>query len=180
VLFAASGGACAIGAIAGWYVRHRELLRTVEAAQQEAFFARSPIREGIRWWASHLENEFAWLLESSPEQRREWAVRRFREVITEWPAEHRLFESLRQREEFDQALAEVGTPAHRMIDIWNIRSSLYQWARSEVTAIDRVIGGLDAQEEIARAKVERIQTFEAFRDRRDQDTSGVSSKAEDI
>jgi len=139
------------------------VMKAQRAAAQEAFLARSPLREEIRWWLSHLEVEFGWLLETSDDKRREWAVRRFREIVLAWPEEHRRFETMQKSEEFDLALSEVGPPGQRMLKIWNARASLYQWARREVTALERVVDSLETQEEIAKAKVERIEGFESYR-----------------
>lgn len=124
--------------------------------------ARASIRQQVRWWIAYLEDEWSWVLDTAEEDRRLWATRRFREIIESWPEDHRKFEAMVQSEEFPTALEEEAGPASRMMKIWQLRTSLYRWARVNVTPVERVTLTLETAHEINLKKFESAKALEDF------------------
>lgn len=135
---------------------------TEHEESEQARLARAPLVQRIKLEGHRLQSTYGFLPTLSPEQQRDWIVRRFREVLA-WEAQFTQFASLASQDGYDEALREAGVHGQRFTQLWQTMSGLYHVAKHQVSPVDRVEQNLDTQEQIALRKAETVSTFERFR-----------------
>ncbi|NNE17888.1 MAG: hypothetical protein HKN10_05345 [Myxococcales bacterium] len=131
---------------------------------------RKPLVVRMRKFAARQER-FRALEDMMPLQWKDWARRRFREIIEEWPKEFEEYEDMRADEDFDVALREwspAGAQSSSFEMIWGKRQYIYNWARFKDTPEERFKAGYESQSAIEEMIHETETQLQLLRRMREQ------------
>lgn len=137
----------------------RRWLQDWKEGLEQAHQDRQELRERTRRFAEFLEDQYSWVLQMGRIERQRRALQWFDEIKAEndWKQENQTFQELRSSDQAEDVLEDLGDQGSRMMQIWERRREVYQYAIAFSTEGARA-------EEMARLEDE----LDGIRERRNQ------------
>lgn len=159
-----------IGLAVMWAVPFGQLVlkecRDRHEAKEEAYWRRHGLREATRRFVVFMEDRYGWLREMPEAEQKQLALRSFDQITTTWEDENWTFHDLAKCDDWQGVLGDLGQTATEMLELWQRRRVLYQYAIAFSTEATRAAELLKVQRQIQLQKVdaarERAQAERAF------------------